>query len=269
MAPTHPTQPLTEAPPTRTNRATRPVVVVVMVVLLLALAVVTLRLSWGDDGGQRVALPLAGRDTAVVHIDSGADAIVIGTADLGGDLAVVTTPGGDDSGVRPKARMDGDQLRVWTEDTGDADDGAAVQIDVRLAAGVRWDVVVDKGAKQVKLALGSGKVNLVELRGGADLADVTLPKPVGELTVRIPTGLATAALHVPDGVPTKLTFGSGAGKATVDGAQRQGIAAGITIFGVNGKGGTAGAKGYDAAKDRIFMDVSAGVGNLSLDRSQP
>jgi hypothetical protein len=134
-----------------------------------------------------------------VQLDSGADLIVVGTADLGGDLAVVTTPGGNDSGVRPRARMDGDQLRVWTEDSGDADDGAAVQIDVRIARGVRWDVVVGKGAKQVRLALGSGEVNSVELRGGADLADVTLPKPVGEQAVRIPTGLATAALHVPAG----------------------------------------------------------------------
>jgi hypothetical protein len=142
-----------------------------------------------------------------------------------------------------------------------------VQIDVRIAAGVRWDVVVDKGAKQVLLALGSGKVNLVELRGGADLVDVTLPKPAGTQTIRIPVGLATAAVHVPTTVPAKITFGSGAGRAVVDGAQRQGIAAGITIYGVNGKGGTGGAAGYNAAKDRLAVDVQAGVGTLSLDRT--
>jgi len=270
MASTHPTQPLAVAPPpTRSVRPVRLVAVVVVVVLLLVLALVALRLTSGDDGDQRVAIPLGGRQAAVVQIDSGADAIVIGTADLGGDLAVVTTPGGNSSGVRPRARMDGDQLRVWTEDVGDPDEGAAVQIDVRIARGVRWDVVVDKGAKQVRLALGSGAVKSVELRGGADLADVTLPKPTGELAVRIPTGLATAALHLPTTVPAKITFGSGAGRAIVDGAQRQGIAAGITIYGVNGQGGTGGAQGYEAAKDRVLIDVSAGVGTLSLDRAKP
>jgi hypothetical protein len=270
MAPTHPTEPLTVAPSsTRSIRPVRLVAVVVVVVLLLALALVALRLTSGHDGAQRVAIPLGGRETAVVHIDSGADAIVIGTAELGGDLAVVTTPDGNRSGVRPRARMDGDQLKVWTEDVGDPDEGAAVQLDVRIARDVRWDVVVDKGAKQVRLALGSGAVKTVELRGGADLADVTVPKPTGELTLRIPVGLATAALHLPPAVPAKVSFGSGAGRAIVDGAQRQGIAAGITIYGVNGKGGTGGAKGYEAAKDRVLIDVSAGVGTLSLDRTKP
>jgi hypothetical protein len=269
MAPTHPTQSLTAPPPSRPTRRARPVAILLVVVMLLAAVLVALRLTSGADGAERVAIPLAGRETAIVHLDSGADSIVVSTADLAGELALVTTPGGDSSGVRPRAEMDGDRLRVWTEDIGDADDGAAVQIDVRIARDVRWDVVVDKGAKQVRLDLGAGQVNAVELRGGADLADVTLPAPVGEQTVRIPTGLATAALHAPAAVPAKVTFAKGAGRAVVDGAQRQGIAAGITIYGVNGKGGTGGAKGYSAAKNRLLIDVSAGVGTLSLDRTKP
>jgi hypothetical protein len=280
--PTQPTpvlslgDPAPETPPGRpaapvrsSTRSGRPAwpLILVAVLLVAAVALILWNLTSGGGNAERVAIPLAGRSTAVIHIDSGADSIVVGTADLGGDLAVVTTPDGDHSGVRPRARMDGDQLRVWTEDVGSADDGARVQINIRIAAGVRWDVVVDKGAKQVNLALGSGKVNLVELRGGADLADVTLPKPTGAQTLRIPTGLATAALHVPTGVPAKITFGSGAGRAIVDGAQRQGIAAGITIYGVNGNGGNGGASGYSAAKDRLLIDVHAGVGALSLDRT--
>jgi hypothetical protein len=214
----------------------------------------------GTSGGQ-VTFPIAGRKTAVVYIDSGADSIVIGTAELGDDLAAVTTPGGEDSGVRPQARMDGDQLRVSTDNIGDAKGGSPVQINVRLAAGVRWDVVVDKGAKQILLALGSGEVNLVELRGGADLVDLTLPKPVGEMAVRIPTGLAAAVFHVPANIPVKASFGSGAGQAVVDGAPRQGIASGTTIYDANGEAG------YLAATDRYLVDVLAGVGTLNLDRS--
>ncbi|HST81075.1 MAG TPA: hypothetical protein VLL08_05015 [Kineosporiaceae bacterium] len=215
----------------------------------------------GGDGGAQLTFPIDGRKTAVVHIDSGADSIVIGTAELGDDLAVVTTPGGEDSGVRPQAGLDGDQLRVSTDDIGDAKGGSPVQINVRLAAGVRWDVVVDKGAKQILLALGSGEVNLVELRGGADLVDLTLPKPVGEMAIRVPTGLATAAFHVPANTPVKALFGSGAGRAVVDGALQQGIAAGTTIYDANGEAG------YLAAKDRYLVDVLAGVGALSLDRT--
>jgi hypothetical protein len=241
----------------------------VAVLLLLAFAIIVMNPLWGGDGDDRATLPLAGRKTATVHIDSGGDTIVVGTADLGDDLVVATTPGGEDSGVRPRTRLDGDQLRVWTEDTGRGRNGAPVQINVRLAVGVRWDVLVEKGAKQINLALGSGTVKSVELRGGADLVDVSLPKPDGELAVRIPTGLATAALHVATGVPAKVTFGSGAGKAVVDGAQRQGIAPGTTIFGVTGQTGkgAGGERSYDLANDRLLVDVSAGVGALTLDRS--
>jgi hypothetical protein len=233
--------------------------------IVVAFVIIARNLTSGDGGGGvgvgQLTFPIDGRKTAVIHIDSGADSIVVGTAELGDDLAVVTTPGGPDSGVRPQARVDGDQLRVSTEEFGDAKAGSPVQINVRLAAGVRWDVVVDKGAKQIVLALGSGEVNLVELRGGADLADVTLPKPVGEMAIRIPTGLGTAALHLPANIPVKATFGSGAGRAVVDGVAQQGIASGTTIHGANGE------EGYLAAKDRYLVDVLAGVGTLSLDRT--
>jgi hypothetical protein len=250
---------LDSTPGTRSSPPVWPLILVAVIAVVL----IALNLSSGDsdEEQERVAVPLGGRAAAVIHIDSGADSIVVGIAELGDDLAVVTTPGGDQSGVRPRTRIEGDQLRVWTEDVGAADAGAAAQIDIRLASGVLWDVVVDKGAKKVALALGSGKVNLVELRGGADLAEITLPKPVGEQTVRIPTGLATATLHTPTLVPAKIMFGSGAGRATVDGAQKQGVATGTTIYGANGKGG------FTAAKDRLLVDVIAGVGTLNLDRT--
>ncbi len=263
--PTAATSAVAAPPASRTGRPVWPLITLA-VLLVLAVALIVRNLASGSGDDQRVAVALDGRQTAVIHIDSGADSLVVGTADLGGDLAVVTTPGGDGSGVRPRAQMDGDRLRVWTEDAGAADSGAAVQIDVRIAAGVRWDVVVNKGAKRIHLALGSGQVNLVETHGGADLIDFTLPNPVGEQTVRIQAGLATAALHVPPSLPSKITFGSGAGRATVDGGQRQGIARGTTLYGASGRD-TEDPAGYTSAKDRLLVDVVAGVGTLTLDRT--
>jgi hypothetical protein len=132
-------------------------------------------------------------------------------------------------------------------------------ISVQIAKGVRWDVAVDKGARQIALALGSGQVHSIVLSGGADHADVTLPRPDGELVTRIPTGLGGISLHAPDGVPVRITFGSGAGSAVVDGEVHQGIAAGTTI---------TGASGDPAAEDHLLFDVVSGVGTLTLDRSR-
>jgi len=239
---------------------------VIAVVAFLALVIVVLRvLGGGDDTGssssQKVTVPLGGRQAADIKIDSAADNIHISTADLGGNLAVVTTPGGEQSAVSPKAEMTGDSLRVWTEETGDATAGAATSIDVQIAQGVKWDVAVVKGARQIKLDLGTAKLGSVELNGGADKADVTLPKPDGELVAKIPTGLAEADIHLLPGVLTRAVFAKGAGQATVDGDKKVGLKPGAEMNGSGAK------KGYDSAKDRVRIDVTAGVGILVVDRN--
>jgi hypothetical protein len=216
------------------TRSTRPVIVVI-VLLLLVLVAVSLFLQRHHQDQRQVSIPLDGRRAAVLQIDSGADRVNVTTADLGGDLAVVTTS--DGSATRPRATIDGQRLRVWTEDdqpAGEASgDGRAttgpVVISVRIDKGVRWDVVVAKGARQVGLGLESGRVHSIELSGGADHADVTLPRPDGELVTHIPTGLGGVSFHAPTGVGVRITFGSGAGSAVVDGEVHEGIAAGTTI----------------------------------------
>jgi hypothetical protein len=65
-----------------------------------------------------------------------------------------------------------------------------------------------------------------------------------------------------------VTFGSGAGRAIIDGAQRRESQAGVTIFGANGAGNKAARRATEAAKDRLTLDVSAGVGTLTLDRTK-
>jgi hypothetical protein len=267
-APPRPSQPV------GANRSVRALILAGIVVLAMIIAWALVVLNSGDGDGDSpgqpapISIPLDGRESAVVQIDSGADAIVVSSADLGTDLAVVTAPDANASGIRPHAEMNGDKLRVWTEETSAAKVGARVQIDVRVARGVRWDVQVSKGARQVQLALGTGKVHSIELSGGADQADISLPFPDGELVARIPTGMSVAAFHLPDSVPAQVHFGAGAGRATVDDAEREGIAAGTTIFGGDGSKKLDG-KSFAAAADRVLIDVPAGLGTLSVDRIRP
>jgi hypothetical protein len=259
------TRPTTPSGPSRSGRA-RPIIAVIAVVAFLALIIVVLRVlsdggTTGSNAAQKVTIPLGGRQAADVKIDSGADNIRISTADLGGDLAVVTTPEGTRAGIAPKAEMTGDSLRVWTLENGDAEAGATTTIDVQIAQGVKWDVAILKGGRQIKLDLGTAKLGSVELSGGADKADVTLPKPDGELVAKIPTGLAEADFHVLPGVLTRAVFAKGAGSASLDGAKKVGLEPGAEM------NGTGAKKGFDAAKDRVRIDVSAGIGVLVVDRN--
>ena len=82
-------------------------------------------------------------------------------------------------------------------------------ISVRIAKDVRWDIALAKGARQVVLALGSGRVHSIELGGGADQADVPLPRPDGELVTRIPTELGGVSFHAQPESALPITFGSG------------------------------------------------------------
>jgi hypothetical protein len=263
QAPVHPPTP---AGPTRRLRL---LALVIIVLLVVALVIVVVQVRSGGDDQEPVTIPLGGRDTAVLQIDSGADQIVVTAADLGSGLAVVTTPDGEASGVRPRAEVNGDRLRVWTDKTSDPDDGAKPKINVRLARGVRWDVAVTQGARTVQLSLDQAKVHAVDLSGGADQADVTLPTPDGELVARLNTGVRQARFHAPTGVPTKVTFAGGAGQAVIDGAVRDGIPGGTTIYGASGRKTTLGEKGYTGATNRLLIDLKAGLGTLALDRVQP
>jgi hypothetical protein len=263
QAPVHPSTP---AGPTRRLRL---LALVIIVLLVLALVIVVVQVKSGGDDQGPVTIPRGGRDAAVVQIDSGADQIVVTSADLGSDLVSVTTPDGEHSGVRPRAELNGDRLRVWTDKTSDPDDGAKARIDVRISRDVRWDVALTQGARTIQLALDQAKVRTIDLSGGADQADVTLPTPDGELIARLNTGVGQMRFHAPTGVPTKVTFASGGGQAVIDGAARTGIPGGTTIFGASGKKEALGEKGYTAATNRVLIDLKAGLGNFALDRIPP
>jgi hypothetical protein len=262
--------PVHQSTPVGPTRRLRLLALVIVVLLLLALVIVVVQLRSGSADDQKpVTIPLGGRDTATVQIDSGGDQILVTAADLGSDLAVVSTPDGEHSGIRPRAELNGDRLRVWTDKTSDPDNGSKAKINVQLARGVRWDVALTQGARSVHVALAQAKLHKIELTGGADQADVTLPTPDGELVARLNTGMSQANFHVPTGVPTKITIVGGAGKAVVDGAVRNGIPNGTTIYGASGKASALGEKGYAKATNRLLIDLKAGLGTVALDRVQP
>ncbi len=239
---------------------------VVVFVVLVALALVSVLVNRADDHGpgpssrpdHRVGVGRDGLTTATVRIETGADRIQVTTADLGGQLAVVNTPPA--GALAPALHLDHGVLSVTAGNDPAGDAGVPGEIDVRIAQGVRWDVVLDQGAKQIGLDLRAGPLHSVTLNGGADQADLRLPAPDGAdapAVTHIVAGLGRASVHVPDGLPVQVEFAAGAGTAVLDGRTTSGIAA-DTVLTV-GSGRILPANG-------LRIDATGGIGTFTLDR---
>jgi hypothetical protein len=254
--------------------APRPETIVVAVVVVLVLVALLLRVTLDGDPDHRVAVDRGGRDQAVLTVASGADTITVRTDDVGGDLAVVTTP--DGSRARPVADLAGDALTVTTTDDrddrddrdedglfdGPAEDDAGprgdgpVDVVVRLSRDVRWEVVVAGGSQRLTLDLTGARAGRVEVRSGQGSIDATLPEPDGVLAMVVAGGAGAVAVHAPDGVPARLRLGAGAGSAALDDDRRQGLGAGTVLT----------SPTWSDGGDRIDVDATSGVGSLTLDR---
>jgi hypothetical protein len=243
-------------------------IVVVVVVVVLVLVALLLRVLLDDDADHRVAVDRGGRDAAVLIVASGADSITVRADDVGGDLAVVTTPEG--SRARPVADLDDDTLTVRTadvraDDNGDDNDngddgdgdGGPVDLVVRVSRDVRWDVVVGGGSQRLTVDLRGTTTGRVEVRGGQGSIDLTLPEPDGLLAAVVAGGAGTVTVHAPEGVPVRVDLDAGAGSAALDGDHRQGLAAGSSLT----------SPDWTGTGDRIEVECTSGVGTLTLDRS--
>jgi hypothetical protein len=232
----------------------RPEIVVVAVVVVLVLVALLLRVVL-DGPDRRVAVDRGGLDTAVLSVDSGADTITVVTGDLGGDLAVATTP--DGSRARPVADLSGDELRIRTADVTGADAGGPADVTVRLERDVRWDVVVRGGSQRLTLDLRDTRAGRVEVRGGQGLIEARLPRPEGLQTLVVAGGAGQVVVHAPDGVPVRADIRNGAGSATIDGDRRNGL----------GGGSSLQSPTWSGAGDRLQIDATSGLGDLTVDRA--
>lgn len=265
----------------RTRPRTELVVVAVVVVLVLVALLMAATID-DDDPRHRVAVDRGGRDRAVLTVASGADTITVRADDVGGDLAVVSTP--DRSRVLPIAEANGDDLRVTTADAradgdrdgddgflgdgflggdGNGDDDVAADgpadVEIRLSRDVRWDVVVDGGSQRLTIALRDATSGRVEVRGGQGSIDAVLPQPEDLFAFVVAGGAGTVSLHAPAGVPARLDVGNGAGTAVLDADRRQGVAGGTSLT----------TPDWTGAGNRIEVDATSGVGTVTLDRDRP
>jgi hypothetical protein len=224
--------------------------------LLIALGVRLLfRRSFSSPAETRqISIPLEGAEGARLRLNHGA-----------GRLSVA-------SGAAPGMLLDGD----FNQETNQKVDRRGKEVDVRLSADIvvfpffwgpedalNWSVRLTRdvpvaldleiGANEATLDLSDLRIPEVYLKSGANSTDIRLPSNSGLTRVRISSGAASVNLHIPQGVAAQVNSRSGLSSINVD-TQRFPKA-----------GQSYRSLDYEAAANKVDIDIEMGVGSVTID----
>jgi hypothetical protein len=179
----------------------------------------------GGGGDQRVASgPLEDRTIATFELLAATDRVQLRIADLGDDLYRISSPEG--AGIRPSAEMRDDRLRV--DVTRDAA-GTGGEVEVLLAAKVRWTIRFSGYSAERIVDLSAGRIRGIEMVGGTRRAEVTLAQAAGTVPMKITGGVEELLLRAPTGSPVRIKVGGGAGTVTAGSRTLRDVAPGSTL----------------------------------------
>jgi hypothetical protein len=214
-------------------------------------------------GGSTSATVARGSSTALsLRVDGGAGTYTI----AGGASALV------------EARSEGGELRVRE----DRHDGTAdvridptgfpegnmvlfggappVTVDVRVASDVPVSLRVTGGAGDFTIDMRDLQVRDARLEIGAAKVEVMLPKPSGDVPIRIQSGAASISITVPPEVEARITTTGGLLTTATENAR---FGSG-TSASVARSGGATETAGYAAAKDRLTITIEAGASSITI-----
>jgi hypothetical protein len=127
---------------------------------------------------------------------------------------------------------------------------------ILLNQSITWNVEVAGGASRATLELATIHLSSLQVSGGAQQVDITLPRPTGTVPVRISGGASTIAVHRPSGVAAHVHMSGGASNLTIDGNHRTVLGGDITWE----------SSDYGTASDRYEFDISGGASNVTIDQ---
>jgi hypothetical protein len=167
-----------------------------------------------DTAAKRtVTAPLDNRATASFELLAGATTVHLSIGELGDDLYQISTP--DDAGIKPSPVIHNDDVQLQVTKDGD---GTGGEIQVVLAAKVRWQLRFSGSAEDQVIDVSGGQVSGIELVAGTHRAELDLGKPSGTVPVKITGAVDQLVLRSPEGCPMKVSLGGGA-KAVVAGSR--------------------------------------------------
>ncbi|MFC4072216.1 hypothetical protein [Actinoplanes subglobosus] len=179
----------------------------------------------GGGSDQRVVSgPLEDRTIATFELLAATDRVQLRLADLGDDLYRISAPEG--AGIKPSAEVRDDRLRV---DVTRDDAAVGGEVEVVLAAKVRWIIRFSGYSAERIVDLSAGRVRGIEIVGGTRRAELTLAQAAGTVPMKITGGMEELILRAPNGSPVRIKVGGGAGSVTAGSRTLRDVAPGSTL----------------------------------------
>src|ERR1700730_3547918 len=131
-----------------------------------------------------------------------------------------------------------------------------VELDLQLSDAIPWEAVLKTGAARGTIDLSTAKVARFESDSGSNNLDLSLPRPEGEVPIRIEGGSVKVRVRRPAGTAIRVNASGGSVRLTADGVRQGG-------FG-NVAWQSAGA---DSSNDRYDAHFSGGSVVVDVEQS--
>ncbi|MCS7061784.1 MAG: DUF5668 domain-containing protein [Anaerolineae bacterium] len=123
---------------------------------------------------------------------------------------------------------------------------------VMLSSQIPLSLDIESNASMARIDLADVRLTDLELEMGASSAEVSLPLGVGYTRVKIEAGAASISLRLPPEAEARVRFEGGLSSLNID--QTRFVQTGNRYQ----------TAGFDAASDRLDIDIEAGVGSVSI-----
>jgi hypothetical protein len=204
-----------------------------------------------NTAGRTVTAPLDNRTKASFELLAGANSVHLTIGELGDDLYRISTP--DDAGIVPSPAIRNDDVKLQVSKDGD---GIGGEIEVVLAAKVRWQLRFSGYAEKQVIDVSGGQISGIEMVAAMKQAEVTLSRPAGTVPLKINGAVDKLVLKSPADNPVRIKVGGGAQSVVAGTKTLKDVAAGSTLT----------PKDWDTA-DRYDVTAGARITALTIENA--
>jgi class 3 adenylate cyclase len=162
-------------------------------------------------------------------------------------------------GASPKVRVRGGVVAIEYGPRFRPSDWGRQAAEITLNPSVGWRIEAPKGLERLRADLSAIRLLGVEVQHATREAEMTLPRPVGPVLLRLAGGASDVTIHRPAGTAVRVHLAGGASKMTFDDQFYKAVA------------GEASWKtsDFEQATDRYDIEFSQGLRDVVVDTLEP